>query len=178
VLFESASGYTLFEVVESEEIAKLKAEVQASVTDLARFSKLVKLTAFQPYTSAENALQNINDVSEGIVNEDLKNFLEAQMPKVKPGKTAKFVLGACASLVLPGHGQAGGSRHASRVLRVLQRPVVGSEPATGSGHQRCVSTHTCHLAYAAWHLDAAKRLSTDTPPPSRTSYPTCRLFQV
>jgi hypothetical protein len=107
VLFESASGYTLFEVVESEEIAKLKAEVQASVTDLARFSKLVKLTAFQPYTSAENALQNINDVSEGIVNEDLKNFLEAQMPKVKPGKTAKFVLGACASLVLPGHGQAG-----------------------------------------------------------------------
>jgi nucleolar protein 56 len=93
VLFESASGYTLFEVVESEEIAKLKAEVQASVTDLARFSKLVKLTAFQPYTSAENALQNINDVSEGIVNEDLKNFLEAQMPKVKPGKTAKFVLG-------------------------------------------------------------------------------------
>jgi nucleolar protein 56 len=97
VLFESASGYSLFEVVEAEEIAKLKEEVQASVTDLARFSKLVKLKAFQPYTSAENALQNINDISEGIVNEDLKTFLEANLPKAKPGKSAKFILGAWAA---------------------------------------------------------------------------------
>jgi nucleolar protein 56 len=46
-LFESASGYALFDVVEVEEVAALKAEVQASVTDLARFSKIVKLKAFQ-----------------------------------------------------------------------------------------------------------------------------------
>jgi nucleolar protein 56 len=64
VLFESASGYALFEVVEVEEVASLKAEVQASVTDLARFSKIVKLKAFQPFKSAENALVNINDISE------------------------------------------------------------------------------------------------------------------
>lgn len=47
VLFEAASGYCLFEAVEVEEIGALKAEVQASVTDLARFSKLLKLKAFQ-----------------------------------------------------------------------------------------------------------------------------------
>lgn len=46
-MFESASGYGLFEIVEAEEISALKAEVQASVTDLSRFSKIVKLKAFQ-----------------------------------------------------------------------------------------------------------------------------------
>ncbi len=104
ILFESALGYSLFETSEAEEIGALKATVQASVTDLSRFSKLVKLTAFQPYTSAENALQNINDVSEGIVNEDLKTFLEANTPKTKPGKSAKFVIGA--SAMLEGVGDA------------------------------------------------------------------------
>ena len=47
VLFESASGYSLFDIVEAEEISALKAEVQASVTELARFSKICKLKAFQ-----------------------------------------------------------------------------------------------------------------------------------
>lgn len=47
VLFESASGYGLFEVVEAEEIGALKATVQAAVTDLARFSAIVKLKNFQ-----------------------------------------------------------------------------------------------------------------------------------
>jgi hypothetical protein len=46
VLFEAASCYALFEVVEAEEISSLKAEVQASVTDLARCSKLVKFKAY------------------------------------------------------------------------------------------------------------------------------------
>lgn len=47
VLFESASGYALFDVVEADEISALKAEVQASIADLAKFSKLVKLKGFQ-----------------------------------------------------------------------------------------------------------------------------------
>jgi nucleolar protein 56 len=59
--------------------------VQASIADLSRFSKLVKLRAFQPFTSAENALQNINDVSEGILNGDLRSFLESNVPATKPG---------------------------------------------------------------------------------------------
>ena len=149
MLYESASGYALLDIVEAEEIGALKAEVQASVTELARFSKIVKLKAFQvgarsvlleydfhlsvfelrasaarcmrvhntcvcatrecvhlsyhirlaqPFTSAENALQNINDISEGIVTSDLKAFLEANLPPgataaVKPGKSPKFLLG-------------------------------------------------------------------------------------
>lgn len=47
VLFESASGYSIFEVVEAEEIGALKAQVQEAVTDQAKFSKIVKLKAFQ-----------------------------------------------------------------------------------------------------------------------------------
>ena len=46
VLFESASGYALLEVAEGGDAASLKADVQAAVTDLARFSKMVKLRAF------------------------------------------------------------------------------------------------------------------------------------
>lgn len=93
VLFESASGYGLFEVVENEEIGNLLAEVQASVNDLAKFGRIVKLKAFQPFTSAENALENINNISEGLLGEDLKNFLEMNLPKVKSGKKAKFSVG-------------------------------------------------------------------------------------
>ncbi|KAJ0411720.1 hypothetical protein ATCC90586_002104 [Pythium insidiosum] len=93
VLFESASGYALFELVEHEEIGSLLAEVQASVNDLAKFGRIVKLKAFQPFTSAENALENINNISEGLLGDDLKNFLEMNLPKVKAGKKAKFSLG-------------------------------------------------------------------------------------
>ncbi|ETI49601.1 hypothetical protein F441_06602 [Phytophthora nicotianae CJ01A1] len=93
VLFESASGYAIFEVVENEEIGGLLAEVQASVADVSSFGRIVKLKAFQPFTSAENALENINNVSEGLLSEDLKNFLEMNLPKVKSGKKAKFALG-------------------------------------------------------------------------------------
>ncbi|KAG7402367.1 snoRNP complex protein nop56 [Phytophthora boehmeriae] len=93
VLFESASGYGLFEVVENEEIGGLLAEVQASVSELSSFGRIVKLKAFQPFTSAENALENINNISEGLLGDDLKNFLEMNLPKVKSGKKAKFALG-------------------------------------------------------------------------------------
>ncbi len=51
-LFESASGYALLEAVESADLSSLKAEVQAAVTDLARFSKMVKLKAFQVRTGS------------------------------------------------------------------------------------------------------------------------------
>ena len=43
ILYESASGYALAEVVEFEEIAVTKKEVQASIEDLGKFSRMVKL---------------------------------------------------------------------------------------------------------------------------------------
>lgn len=93
VLYESASGYGLFEVTEQEQIANLLEEVQKSVTDLTRFGQVIKFKAFQPFSSAENALENINSISEGLMSDDLKNFLEMNLPKIKAGKKAKFNLG-------------------------------------------------------------------------------------
>lgn len=43
VLFESASGYALLEVVEFEEIGSSTEQMQQTVADLQRFSRLVKL---------------------------------------------------------------------------------------------------------------------------------------
>jgi nucleolar protein 56 len=40
--------------------------VQETVGDLSLFGRVVKLKAFQPFSSAENALENINSISEGM----------------------------------------------------------------------------------------------------------------
>ena len=50
-----------------------------SVKDIGKFQSIVKLTAFSPFKSGVNALENINAISEGIVHEDLKNFLEVSL---------------------------------------------------------------------------------------------------
>ncbi|KAJ3011456.1 snoRNP complex protein nop56 [Thoreauomyces humboldtii] len=81
LLHETASGYALFERIESEEIGQELEEVQKTVLDLAKFSKTVKLRSFAPFKSAAHALENINSVSEGICSESLKSFLEMNMPK-------------------------------------------------------------------------------------------------
>jgi len=62
-LFESASGYALFSILESDEIGSLLAEVQASTNDLSRFQRVCKMVAFQPFDTAENALENINAIT-------------------------------------------------------------------------------------------------------------------
>ena len=93
VLYEQASGYGLFELSEFEELAQLHDDVQKSVMDQGKFTSICSMKAFQPFKTAVEALENINDVSEGLVNETLKNFLETNLPKVKPGKKPKFHLG-------------------------------------------------------------------------------------
>lgn len=65
VLFENATGYALFEVIEAEDIGTNLEKVQDSILELSRFGKMVKLKAFVPFKSAEEALANINDISEG-----------------------------------------------------------------------------------------------------------------
>jgi len=93
LLFESSSGYALFERVKGEEISLTEDEVQKNILNLEQFSRLIKLKAFQPFTSAENALENINSVSEGEVTESLATFLEMNLPKSSADKKAKFSLG-------------------------------------------------------------------------------------
>lgn len=63
-----ASGYALFERLESELIGQDSAEMQQSVQDLALFGKMIKLKSLVPFKSAADALQNCNDVSEGTVH--------------------------------------------------------------------------------------------------------------
>lgn len=64
-MYESASGYALFERTGGEEIAERSIEVQTQLQDFKNFSKNIHLRSFTPFSSSENALQNINDVSEG-----------------------------------------------------------------------------------------------------------------
>jgi len=69
---------------------KLK-EVQEQVKDLAHFGKMVKLVSFAPFQGAQQALENANDISEGIVSDYLKTVLEANLPKAS--KKSKVTLG-------------------------------------------------------------------------------------
>lgn len=66
-------------------------QVESSVTDLSRFNQIVKLIGFSPFKTALTALENVNSISEGIVPDDLKLFLDSCIPK--PGKKEKIILG-------------------------------------------------------------------------------------
>ncbi|KAL8140864.1 hypothetical protein V2J09_006885 [Rumex salicifolius] len=94
LLFESSSGYALLQAHGVDEIGQNTEAVRNSVTDLNRFGKVVKLEAFQPFESAVDALNQINAISEGIMTEQLRNFLELNLPKpkAKDGEPS-FVLG-------------------------------------------------------------------------------------
>lgn len=65
-LFESASGYAIFEVKLTENIGSKSPAMQDSIKDLAKFGKMVSLMSFSPFKSAAEALENINDLSEGV----------------------------------------------------------------------------------------------------------------
>lgn len=93
VLYESASGYSLFLAHGLDEIGQSVDAVRDSVLDLSRFGKVVRLAAFSPFSSALDALNQCNAISEGIMTEELQNFLELNLPKGKEGKKAKFSLG-------------------------------------------------------------------------------------
>ncbi|KAJ1877211.1 Nucleolar protein 56, partial [Kickxella alabastrina] len=80
VLYESASGYGLFEVQHAEKIGSKLAEVQATIKDLAKFGKYIKPKSFVPFKNAADALENINDVSEGICHSSLAAFLQLNLP--------------------------------------------------------------------------------------------------
>jgi nucleolar protein 56 len=97
-LLESAAGYGLFEVVAMEEIASLTSDSAASMDDLKRFGRAVKLKSFLGFDSAATALENANAVSEHAMTETLHNFLELNLPssrsaKKAAGKTPAFTLG-------------------------------------------------------------------------------------
>jgi len=70
-------------VREFEEVAAFLPQVEEAVNDVSKFASVVNLIGFFPFKTAGDALSNINSVSEGIVSDDLKLFLETNMPKGK-----------------------------------------------------------------------------------------------
>jgi nucleolar protein 56 len=64
-LLETASGYAIFQVNFKEDIGSSSKQVQASINDFAKFSKMVSLLSFSPFKNAAHALENSNDISEG-----------------------------------------------------------------------------------------------------------------
>ena len=75
ILFESASGYAIFEVKLRDELASMTQAVQKSVQDLGKFKKMVSLLSFSPFKSAAHALENANDVSEGAYIHRISRFI-------------------------------------------------------------------------------------------------------
>ncbi|XP_033098398.1 nucleolar protein 56-like isoform X2 [Anneissia japonica] len=92
MLFEHASGYALFVAQEFEEVAMQQYLVEQGVTEFGKFAGLVKLHAFSPFKSGTNALDNMNNISEGVIHEDLHLFLETNLPE-SPKKKKKVILG-------------------------------------------------------------------------------------
>ena len=68
------------------------------MTDLARFQRVVKMLAFHPFSTAENALENINAITEHELTDDLRNFLESNLSKGK--KASKYPLGVVSDSVI------------------------------------------------------------------------------
>ncbi|MCJ1345210.1 snoRNP complex protein nop56 [Peltigera leucophlebia] len=92
LLHESPVGYAVFEVIsQPDTIGSRLKEVQNSIEDLSKFGKLIKLVGFAPFQGAAQALENANDISEGILSEYLSSVLEVNLPKV--GKKKKITLG-------------------------------------------------------------------------------------
>ena len=82
LLFEEATGYGIFKVlIQQDDIASRLKEVQEAANDLSKFSKMVELVSFAPFKGAAQALENANDISEGLVSPYLQSVLELNLPK-------------------------------------------------------------------------------------------------
>uniref|UniRef100_A0A5K3FD44 Nucleolar protein 56 n=1 Tax=Mesocestoides corti TaxID=53468 RepID=A0A5K3FD44_MESCO len=82
-LFEHASGYALLGT-KLHELVDVVERLPEVCVDYESFSSTFKLRGFSPFTSAENALDNCNAVSEGIVHDDLQQFLISSLSGERP----------------------------------------------------------------------------------------------
>ena len=93
MLYESSSGYCLFEKEEFDVSGGQLSKIQKAIMDVERFAKTVKLSAYQPFTTAEEALENITAIAHNKVTDTLKKFLTTHLPATKSSKKQKFLLG-------------------------------------------------------------------------------------
>ncbi|KAF3005089.1 snoRNP complex protein nop56 [Curvularia kusanoi] len=88
LLHESPIGYAVFKVIlQPDTIGNRLAEVQKAVQDLDKFGKTVELVGLAPFQGTQDALQEINDISEGILSDFLRATLETNLPKAGKKKT-------------------------------------------------------------------------------------------
>lgn len=92
ILFEHATGYSLFRVNEYEEIGSLMPQVAKASLDAPLFNSMVSFVAFQPFKNAQATLESTEAIVEGRLPEDLRNFLEENLPS-KEKKRRKIILG-------------------------------------------------------------------------------------
>ena len=83
ILFETAPGYALFKVNEAEDIGAMVESMQESIQEYQTFAKVVSLAAFLPFHTAEQMLDNMNALSEGVLTDDLKGFITTYVPRDK-----------------------------------------------------------------------------------------------
>jgi nucleolar protein 56 len=124
-LFETASGYAVFEVKLHDVVGSQTKAVQDSITDFSKFAKMVSLLSFSPFKSAADALENINDVSEGILNDQLKSLLELNLSKGgKKSPKVKLIVhdAPLANAILDGTGlKCDASEDAQEILRGIRQ---------------------------------------------------------
>jgi len=100
ILFETAPGYALFKVNEAENIGSMVESMQESMQSYESFAKVVSLAAFLPFHTAEQMLDNMNALSEGLLTDDLKSFITTYVPRdstlgVVEDKLASAIADAC-----------------------------------------------------------------------------------
>lgn len=83
----------MFEKDDFDELGGQLKQIQKSIGNLERFSKMVKLAAFQPFQTAEEALENVRAIAANEIPKTLKNFLVTNLPATKSSKKQKFLLG-------------------------------------------------------------------------------------
>lgn len=71
---------------EFEEVGAFLPQVEKATLDGTQLKGIVHLIAFTPFKNAATALENASNISEGILHEDLANFLESNLPKPKKRK--------------------------------------------------------------------------------------------
>lgn len=82
LLFEEPTGYAIFKVkLQQDNIGSGLEEVQKQINDFGSFTKLLELVSFSPFKGAAEALENANDISEGLVSDSLKAVLDLNLPK-------------------------------------------------------------------------------------------------
>ena len=93
LLFEEPTGYGIFKVkLQQDDIGSRLKEVQQQINDFGSFTKLVELVSFAPFKGAAQALENANDISEGLVSDHLKALLDLNLPKGSSKKTVTLAI--------------------------------------------------------------------------------------